>query len=731
MPRRGPGRKDKAQKGPLGHDGEGKPVFLKSKLKASTETSVPTKIPQKQGPGRKGSATAKKARAAREAAAEKAEQEAEAQELGSDDDGEQTNLFSDDDEDAGAAMSAEALQQQKAKGFSDNNQSWLKLMNAHKMSSDEEGGQGSDAEDEEMMDDEFAEAVEGEPSDGDDKESSGSDSDSDEMDIEKKSRKIDAQRKQDEEEDQAADMETGDVESERFILPDEVAEGEEDPAATDLVEVQGRIGQVIAVLNNFKYLAQEGKSRVDYTNRLIKDLCTYYGYNTFMMDKLLEMFTQHDIVEFLEACEVPRPLTIRVNALKARRRDVAQSLIARGVNLDPIGKWSKVGLVIFDSPVPIGATPEYLSGQYTIQAASSFLPVMACAPQEGERVLDMCAAPGGKSTYASALMKNSGILFSNDMNKSRTKSLSANIARMGVRNAIVCNYDGKMFPKVIGNFDRVMLDAPCSGTGVISKDPSVKVNKGDRDIQKLSHLQKELLLHAIDSVDAKSKTGGIIAYSTCSIMVEENEEVVNYALKKRNVKLVDSGIEFGTDGFTSFRGKKYHPSVKMTKRFYPHTHNMDGFFVAKFKKISNKIPAGVSDDADEAEEEEPEIVEEVEEEPVKNSKKAKKSTASADSETNRVEEVVVETESTTDAPVATEPVAESTGESRKRKKDSKKGKKTSEKSGEKASVAETTEENVNESETVSAVVESSEEPAHKKQKKDSKKRSKKSSKKSK
>ena len=104
-------------------------------------------------------------------------------------------------------------------------------------------------------------------------------------------------------------------------------------------------------------------------------------------------------MEFLEACEVRRPVTIRSNSLKTRRRDLAQSLINRGVNLDPIGKWSKVGLVVYDSSVPVGATPEYLAGHYMLQGASSMLPVMALAPQEHEKIMDMCAAPGGKTSY--------------------------------------------------------------------------------------------------------------------------------------------------------------------------------------------------------------------------------------------------------------------------------------------------------------------------------------------
>lgn len=189
------------------------------------------------------------------------------------------------------------------------------------------------------------------------------------------------------------------------------------------------------------------------------------------------MFSVSEVVEFLEANEVQRPITIRTNTLKVKRRDLAQMLISRGVNLDPIGKWSSVGLQIFETNVPIGATPEYLAGYYMLQSPSSFLPVLALDPQEKERILEMCAAPGGKSTYIAALMKNTGMLFSNDINKDRIKSLVANIHRMGVRNTVVCNYDGREFPGVIGGFDRVLLDAPCSGTGVISKDPSVKVNK--------------------------------------------------------------------------------------------------------------------------------------------------------------------------------------------------------------------------------------------------------------
>ncbi|KAF1511573.1 putative 28S rRNA (cytosine-C(5))-methyltransferase, partial [Eudyptula albosignata] len=376
----------------------------------------------------------------------------------------------------------------------------------------------------------------------------------------------------------------------------------------DLHIIHQRIKGNMEVLQDFVVKREEGRTRQEYLALLRRDMAAYYSYSDFLLMKLMDIFPLPELISFLEANEVPRPVTIRTNTLKTRRRDLAQALINRGVNLDPLGKWSKTGLVIYDSSVPIGATPEYLAGHYMLQGASSLLPVMALAPQENERILDMCCAPGGKTSYIAQLMKNTGMILANDSNAERLHSVVGNLHRLGVTNAVVSNCDGRQFPKVcscllwgvLGGFDRVLLDAPCSGTGVISKDPAVKTNKDEKDILRCAHLQKELILSAIDSVNAASETGGYIVYCTCSIMVEENEWVVDYALKKRNVRLVATGLDFGKEGFTRFKDRRFHPSLKSTRRFYPHTHNMDGFFVAKFKKFSNAIPQAQKEPAVEA-----------------------------------------------------------------------------------------------------------------------------------
>ncbi|KAG9471314.1 probable 28S rRNA (cytosine(4447)-C(5))-methyltransferase [Eleutherodactylus coqui] len=510
---------------------------------------------------------------------------------------------------------AQAAQKGKKKlsGFSDDNAEWLQPVKKARKDEEDDEEMEEDASDqveesgdekeignleedgEESEDDEPTGGLELSDSDDlrDDYGASSEDDDDggddDLLPIEKAAEKQKKKSKGKKGAEDEADIQLNVDVDEHFTLPTADELENQSSAPLDLTTVQERIKDIVGVLQDF--VKRGGQhSRQEYLTVLRRDLATYYSYGDYMIKMLSDLFPVSELVDFLESCEVQRPVTIRTNTLKTRRRDLAQALINRGVNLDPLGKWSKTGLVIYDSSVPVGATPEYLAGHYMLQGASSLLPVIALAPQENERVLDMCCAPGGKTSYMAQLMKNTGVVVANDMNAERLHSVVGNLHRLGVSNCIICNYDGRQMPKVFEGFDRVLLDAPCSGTGIISKDPAVKTNKDLQDIQRCSHIQKELILSAIDCLDAQSTSGGFLVYCTCSITVEENECVVDYALKKRNVKLVPTGLDFGKEGFVRFQERRFHQSLRLTRRFYPHTHNMDGFFIAKFRKFSNSIP---------------------------------------------------------------------------------------------------------------------------------------------
>jgi len=469
-----------------------------------------------------------------------------------------SNSNSDDDSD-----DEQKLEKKTGKHFSDENATWLKPKKTLIDSDD-------DSEEDEKVDD--------------------FDDDDDEMEVEKQSRLLDARRAEEEEEAEEEYRHTIATSTAVYHLPTKEELEKNIDRVVPPSEIKSHIESILDVLADFKTRREPERSRKEYVDQLGLFIAELYGYLPELVEYFLTMFSPSEALEFVEYSDKVRPMVIRTNTLKTRRKDLALALMKRGVSLDPLANWSKVGLKIMESPVPVGATPEYLSGYYMLQSAASMCPVLALSPQPKERVLDMSAAPGGKTSYMAQLMRNTGVIFANDLRADRQKATVANMHRLGVKNVITCMHDGRKLSKLFKQykFDRILLDAPCSGLGVISRDPSVKVQRTIADVKKTAHLQKELLLAAIDVLNHKSKTGGVMVYSTCSISVAENEEVVHYALEKRDIKIVDTELDFGTPAFTRYQQKRFHPSLSKTRRFYPHVHNMDGFYVAKIQKLSDK-----------------------------------------------------------------------------------------------------------------------------------------------
>jgi len=461
--------------------------------------------------------------------------------------------------------------------FSDKNASWLKPKKKQQQSSSLNQLLSSD---EENQDEEH-----------DDDEEEEEEDDDELLEIEQEAQLIDQEDALEEREAAEEYERTVRDHTSIYHLPTEAELERDVDRVVPPSELKSHVDSILEVLAEFQQRREPGRSRKEYIDRLAHFVSELYGYLPELVEYFLTMLGPTEAVEFIDQSDRPRPMVIRTNTLKARRKDLAAALMKRGVTLDPLASWSKVGLKIIESPVPIGATPEYLSGMYMLQSAASMCPVLALSPQPSEKVLDVSAAPGGKTSYIAQLMRNTGVIVANDLKAERQKATVANMHRLGVKNVIACKHDGRKMGTLFKNrFDRILLDAPCSGLGVISRDPSVKVQRTIADVNKCAHLQKELLLAAIDALKYKGTSGGVMVYSTCSVSVAENEEVVNYALSKRDIKIIDTGLDFGKPGFTRFQQKRFHPSVALTRRFYPHVHNMDGFFVAKIQKLSDKIP---------------------------------------------------------------------------------------------------------------------------------------------
>lgn len=266
--------------------------------------------------------------------------------------------------------------------------------------------------------------------------------------------------------------------------------------------------------------------------------------------------------------------TLRINTLKISKKELVSRLRKKGVKLQDV-LFLKHGFY-FESDFSLGATPEYLLGYYYLQEAASQLPPIVLDPKEGELVLDMAAAPGSKTTYLAQLMNNKGKIYACDSNSLRLRSLQNNLERLGVTNTIIFRRDARFIDDLAIEFDKILLDAPCSGNFCVN--PNYYIQRTLQDINMMAEKQKQLVKTAFKLL----KKEGVLVYSTCSLEPEENEMIVEYALSL-GFKLEDTGLNVGDPGFSEVFGLKLKDMSK-TRRFWPHKHDTEGFFIAKLRK---------------------------------------------------------------------------------------------------------------------------------------------------
>ncbi|MGD6934933.1 MAG: RsmB/NOP family class I SAM-dependent RNA methyltransferase [Candidatus Bathyarchaeia archaeon] len=285
----------------------------------------------------------------------------------------------------------------------------------------------------------------------------------------------------------------------------------------------------------------------------------------------VNLLGSEEAVPFLHASNIPPPTYIRLNTLKGNPEEILQKLASEGVKLqkaEPLQDTYKV----LELKQPLNTLESSKQGLFYIQDKASCFAAQAAAPKPGNKVFDVCAAPGAKTTYLAQLMQNQGSIVSVDFSKRRMKTWRQEINYMGVTIADSVTADARLPLPLMGEANLVILDPPCTSTGVFAKQPSAKWRLSQKSIENMAEVQQQM----INNCSQKVASGGYLTYSTCSITVEENEMVIERFLKEHSdFHLVEISPELGVPGL---RG------LTQCRRLYPHLHQCNGFFIAKLQK---------------------------------------------------------------------------------------------------------------------------------------------------
>ncbi|MFH1506658.1 MAG: RsmB/NOP family class I SAM-dependent RNA methyltransferase [archaeon] len=294
------------------------------------------------------------------------------------------------------------------------------------------------------------------------------------------------------------------------------------------------------------------------------------------MSELLERYKE--LGEDFDPEDIEIKRSLRANTLKIDEKAIVKRLNKENIYLIKV-PFLDYGYY-YDSEFSLGATPEYLQGYYYLQEAASQLPVQVLQPKPGDLILDMAASPGSKTTQIAQYMKNKGKIVALDNDTRRLASLRNNLERCGVINCVLYKKDARFATDFKMEFDKILLDAPCSGNFAIEKEFFDKRKLAD--IKDNAKVQREMLKAAIKVL----KKGGILVYSTCSLEPEENEMNINWLLGKfDNLSLEETGLKLGDEGLVEVFGEKLNPDIKKCRRFWPHKTDTEGFFIAKIRKL--------------------------------------------------------------------------------------------------------------------------------------------------
>jgi 16S rRNA (cytosine967-C5)-methyltransferase len=311
------------------------------------------------------------------------------------------------------------------------------------------------------------------------------------------------------------------------------------------------------------------------TDDSIAVLAVEYSHPEWLVGRWLEYFGLEGAKALMRANNERSPLVLRVNTLKSDRRELLNLLERNGVTAVAT-QWSPEGVWV-QSGSAVDGLPGFHQGLFQVQGEASQLVAYLLAPQPEERVLDACAAPGGKTTHIAELMNDAGEVTALDISARGIEKIRDNTTRLGLTSIRPLRADAsrEFTGSYAGYFDRVLVDAPCSGLGTLRSHPEIKWHRNPSDIERLGRLQKKIL----DRVVPYLRPGGVLVYSTCTLTRDENEQIVESFLKAYR--------EFELENAAGYLPEQAKPMVQGSYFLaLPHRHNTDGFFAARMRKVA-------------------------------------------------------------------------------------------------------------------------------------------------
>ena len=318
-------------------------------------------------------------------------------------------------------------------------------------------------------------------------------------------------------------------------------------------------GFVNAILRNF--IRDEKEIATIYERDDIKALSIRYSLPEDLTNYIYQNYGMDYTKKFLRYINSEQIISIRVNNLKTNKEDLKEKLEESGYKIED-GKISKNALRILN-PAGLAESNEFKDGLFTIQQESSMKTIEVLDPKKGAKILDLCAAPGTKTSYIGEYIENDGEIIANDLLEQKLSLIKENIDRLGLKNIELTSFDAAILQdKYVDSFDYVLVDAPCSGLGVMGRKAEIRYNRSIEDIKTLAKLQRDILANAVKYL----KTGGKLLYSTCTIGSIENKANFEYLRSMNDLELIP------------IDGKDYIEYINFEDE-------TDGFFISEFKKI--------------------------------------------------------------------------------------------------------------------------------------------------